>query len=78
MWVDKNRMPVREPMKTDGWMSRYWWVWNPRRLDELVADSPSSIFICGNAANENRLRGRFAQQFLLLVDEPTMLTRLGP
>ena len=41
-------------------MDRYWRVWNPKRLDALIAEAePAHLFVCGNAANENSLRSRF-------------------
>jgi adenylate kinase family enzyme len=77
MWVDADRKPVPEPVKSDGWMDRYWWAWNPKRLDELIADAaPARLFVCGNAANENSLQTRFDHQILLVIDEQTMLSRL--
>jgi adenylate kinase family enzyme len=77
MWVDAQRNPVAVPVKSDGWMDRHWWVWNPRRMDGLIADAgPARLFVCGNAANENSLRDRFEKQILLVIDEQTMLSRL--
>jgi hypothetical protein len=36
----------------------------------------NSLYVCGGADNQHELAGRFAQVFLLEIDEPTMLARL--
>jgi len=46
-------------------------------MDELIrAAAPETLYVCGGAANELELADRFAQVFLLEIDEPTMLARL--
>jgi gluconate kinase len=59
------------------WLDRHGWAWNPARLDELIlAAAPATLYVCGGADNQHELAGRFAQVFLLEIDEPTMLARL--
>jgi hypothetical protein len=59
------------------WLDRHGWAWNPARLDELIfAAEPATLYVCGGADNQHELAGRFAQVFLLEIDEPTMLARL--
>ncbi len=59
------------------WLARHDWTWDPARLDELIAAAgPGTLFICGGADNQPDVAGRFAQVFLLEIDEPTMLERL--
>jgi adenylate kinase family enzyme len=67
-----------EPEAPDfAWLSRHSWAWNPARLDELIrAAAPATLYVCGGADNELELADRFAQVFLLEIDEPTMLARL--
>jgi hypothetical protein len=67
-----------EPEEPDlAWLSRHSWAWDPARLDELIrAAAPAALYVCGGAANELELAGRFTQVFLLEIDEPTMLARL--
>jgi adenylate kinase family enzyme len=68
----------QEPQEPDfAWLSRHSWAWDPARLDELIkAAAPATLYVCGGAANELELAGRFTQVFLLEIDEPTMLARL--
>jgi len=70
---------VEEPAAPDlDWISRHSWAWNPARLDELIrAAAPATLYVCGGAANELELAGRFAHVFLLEIDEPTMLARIA-
>jgi hypothetical protein len=59
------------------WLDRHGWAWDPGRLDELIlAAAPATLYVCGGADNQHELAGRFAQVFLLEIDEPTMLARL--
>ena len=59
------------------WLARHSWVWDPGRLDELIrAAGPATLYVCGGADNQQEVAGRFAQVFLLEIDEPTMLARL--
>jgi hypothetical protein len=59
------------------WLSEHSWAWDPARLDELIrAAAPATLYVCGGAANGLELAGRFAQVFLLEIDEPTMLARI--
>ena len=59
------------------WLSRHGWAWDPARLDELIgAAAPAMLYVCGGADNQPEVAGRFAQVFLLEIDEPTMLARL--
>ena len=59
------------------WLDRHGWAWNPARLGELIlAAEPATLYVCGGADNQHELAGRFAQVFLLEIDEPTMLARL--
>jgi hypothetical protein len=49
----------------------------PARLDELIrAAAPATLYVCGGADNQQEVADRFAQVFLLEIDEPTMLARL--
>jgi gluconate kinase len=67
-----------EPTAPDlAWLARHSWAWDPARLDELIqAAAPATLYVCGGADNQHELAGRFAQVFLLEIDEPTMLVRL--
>jgi hypothetical protein len=59
------------------WLDRHGWAWDPARLDELIlAAAPATLYVCGGADNQHEVGGRFAQVFLLEIDEPTMLARL--
>ena len=59
------------------WLARHSWAWDPGRLDELIrAAGPATLYVCGGADNQQEVAGRFAQVFLLEIDEPTMLARL--
>ncbi len=59
------------------WLDRHGWAWDPARLDALIrAAAPATLYVCGGAANQPEVAARFAQVFLLEIDEPTMLARL--
>src|SRR5580700_7089884 len=79
--VDAAGHVVEEPEEPEepdfAWLSRHSWAWNPARLDELIrAAAPALLYVCGGADNELELADRFAQVFLLEIDEPTMLARI--
>jgi gluconate kinase len=69
---------AEEPAAPDlAWLARHSWAWDPARLDELIAAAgPATLYVCGGADNQQEVSGRFAQVFLLEIDEPTMLARL--
>ena len=69
---------AEEPAEPDfAWLSRHSWAWDPARLDELIrAAAPAALYVCGGAANELALAGRFTRVFLLEIDEPTLLARI--
>jgi broad-specificity NMP kinase len=77
-FVDPAGAVAETPAAPDfAWIARHSWQWNPARLDELIrATAPATLYVCGHAANELELADRFAQVFLLEIDEPTMLARL--
>jgi hypothetical protein len=76
--VDLDGNVVEDPPAPDfAWLARHNWAWNPARLDELLrAAGPGTLYVCGGAENELDLADRFAQVFLLEMDEATMLARL--
>jgi hypothetical protein len=76
--VDRSGAVVQEPPAPDlEWLSRHSWAWDPARLDELIqAAAPTTLYVCGGAANELELADRFTHLFLLEIDEATMLARL--
>jgi len=76
--VDQAGQVVDDLAEPDfAWLSRHSWAWDPARLDELLAAAgPTSLYICGGAANELELADRFTHVFLLEIDEPTMLARV--
>jgi len=69
---------TEEPAAPDlDWLARHSWAWDPSRLDELIrAAGPATLYICGGADNQQEVAGRFAEVFLLEIDEPTMLARI--
>ena len=69
---------AEEPASPDlAWLARHGWAWDAERLDELIrAAAPARLYVCGGADNQQEIAGRFAQVFLLEIDEPTMLARL--
>jgi adenylate kinase family enzyme len=78
-FVDQAGAVVAEvPAAPDlAWLDRHGWAWDPARLDELILGAaPATLYVCGGADNQDELAGRFAQVFLLEIDEPTMLARL--
>lgn len=77
-FVDPAGAVVERPAAPDlAWIARHGWEWSPARLDELIrAAAPATLYVCGNAANEMELSGRFTHVVLLEIDEPTMLARL--
>lgn len=78
-FVDRAGAVVTEvPAAPDlAWLARHDWAWDPARLDELIrAAAPAKPYLCGGADNQQEVADRFAQVFLLEIDEPTMLARL--
>ena len=77
-FVDAAGRLVEEPAAPDfDWLARHSWAWDPARLDAVIAAAATAtLYVCGGAANELELADRFAQVFLLEIDEPTMLARL--
>jgi hypothetical protein len=78
-WVSAAGTVVKEePDEPDlDWLARHSWAWDPARLDALIrAAAPTTLYVCGGAANELGLADRFTHMFLLEIDEPTMLARL--
>jgi hypothetical protein len=77
-FVDAAGKVVEWPTAPDlAWLARHSWAWDPARLDALIAAAtPAVLYVCGGAANELELAGRFTHVFLLEIDEPTMLARL--
>ena len=69
---------VGEPEAPDlPWLARHDWAGDPEHLDGLsAAAAPATLYVCGGAANELELAGRFTHVFLLEIDEPTMLARV--
>ncbi|WP_344310206.1 AAA family ATPase, partial [Fodinicola feengrottensis] len=78
-FVDAAGAVVRRPDEPDReWLAAHHWAWNPARLDELLAaHRDETLFLCGNADNATDFGDRYAQVFLLAVDEVTMLRRLA-
>ena len=77
--VDRAGAVVTETPAAPGlaWLARHDWAWDPARLDEVIAAAgPATLFVCGGADNQPEVADRFAQVFLLEIDEPTMLARL--
>jgi hypothetical protein len=75
--VDGAGNVVAEPEAPDlAWLARHSWAWDPVRLDALIAGAAGTLYVCGGAANEIELAGRFTHVFLLEIDEPTMLARI--
>ena len=76
--VDSAGNVVGDPAAPDfAWLARHSWSWNPARLDDVIrAAAPATLYVCGGAANEMELAGRFTHMFLLQIDEATMLARL--
>jgi adenylate kinase family enzyme len=76
--VDSDGNVVEDLSVPDfAWLARHSWEWNPARLDELIrAAAPATLYVCGGAANQLELAGRFTRVFLLEMDEQTMLARL--
>lgn len=76
---EAGNVVVDEPAEPDfAWLSRHSWAWDPARLDEVIAAAgPATLYVCGGAANELELAGRFTRVFMLELDEPTMLARIA-
>lgn len=80
-WVDGAGRPVVRPDDPDlAWLATHQWVWDPARLDQVIASvrerGARVLFMCGDAANALELADRFDLTVLLRIDLPTMLARL--
>ncbi len=68
---------AEEPAPDLDWLARHSWAWDPPRLDALIQRAgTATLYVCGGADNQQEVADRFAQVFLLEIDEPTMLARL--
>jgi hypothetical protein len=81
-WADAWGRRVARPACPDAaWLSAHRWVWDPDRLDEIITEARRadavSLWLCGWAANAVDLADRFDAVFLLEIDQPTMVARLG-
>lgn len=80
-WVDDAGRPAVRPGDPDlAWLATHRWVWDPARLDLLLASARERgvqrLFLCGHAANALELAARFDLTVLLRIDLATMLARL--
>jgi len=52
------------------------WIWNPKKVKEILCSESKDIFVCGGAMNQNKFTGYFAKVFTLYVDDETLKKRL--
>ncbi|MBI1856720.1 AAA family ATPase [Candidatus Saccharibacteria bacterium] len=53
------------------------WIWDLNKVKSLAKSSEdTTIFVCGGAMNQDRVRGVFDKRFTLVVDDDTMRHRL--
>lgn len=80
-WVDRAGRPSVRPDHPDlAWLAAHAWVWDPARLDALIATERDGgagrLWLCGTADNATDLADRFDLVVLLHIDLGTMLARL--
>lgn len=81
-WTSRDGRPVTRPAEPDAvWLAAHQWMWDPRRLDQIIAEAGSEgvevLWLCGHATNALQLADRFDISFLLDVDQQTMIQRMG-
>ena len=52
------------------------WIWDKKKVDEVLNNKTNIIFICGGAMNQNEFMHYFAKAFTLQVDDETLKSRL--
>ncbi len=82
-WYDKSThqpvsMPPREVWATQAWRDRHDWYLDRMKINTIAETSGAApVFICGTAANEAQVWDLFSKVMYLLVDEPTVRSRLS-
>lgn len=82
-WVDRNTgqiVPSNEipAGPDDKFLQRYQWQMSKYRIEQLASQSGDGLmFICGNASNSHELWSTFTKVFLLIIDEKTLIERIG-
>lgn len=53
------------------------WIWNLGKVKDLAESSKNeTVFICGGAMNQDKVRDVFDKRFTLVIDDETMKHRL--
>jgi hypothetical protein len=68
--ADASRSPDRE------WLRSHGWIWSRSRLEELLVREDGPVFVCGIAANIDKVVDLFHAVFLLHIDDTTQEARL--
>lgn len=58
------------------WVGRYDWLWDEKRLHELLDSEAKPIFFCGSSTNQEKFYNLFTSIFLLEIDDETLKDRL--
>ena len=53
------------------------WNWSDARLNQLLAEHPGELFLCGSAHNQLKFHGQFDLVFVLTIDPATIASRLA-
>lgn len=53
------------------------WIWDLEKVKSLAESSKDeTVFVCGGAMNQDKIRDVFAKRFTLVIDDETMKDRL--
>lgn len=52
------------------------WLWDEKKVEEILNDGSEVVFICGSASNRDEYIPRFDKVFILYVDDQTLRHRL--
>jgi hypothetical protein len=76
-WETNAGQPAVQPQPTpDDWWAGHRWVWNRRRVQEVIDRSGSPLFVCGIAVNQRDMLDLFDAVYLLTIDHETQISRL--
>jgi shikimate kinase len=61
---------------TEEWYKQNGWIWNRKKVEEVLDKTSETTFLCGGALNENLFYPRFKKVFRLITDAETLVKRI--
>ncbi len=67
--------PDFQRLSVDDWLDKYDWLWDEKRLKNLLSETPDTFF-CGSSGNQDRFYGLFDKVFLLAMNDELIRDRI--